>query len=171
MDYLWKLIGATQASCVFFSAFSIVLIAVDRFIFIVHPTSTQISTAQVNLQEGFSININQNKCLLLNQALILSAVSLFMSAFLSSPLFFVIKSKVQMSFSNGVTYSYCYEVKKNKATVIKILKAFFPSELGHWVQSGVQLCLLYTAISHPKCNCRGFVLQVKFVEISTAKFL
>ena len=47
MEYLCKLIGTTQASCVFFSAFSIVLIAVDRFLFIVHPTRTQISTAQV----------------------------------------------------------------------------------------------------------------------------
>ena len=51
MEYLCKLIGTTQASCVFFSAFSIVLIAVDRFIFIVHPTSTQISTPQVNNSE------------------------------------------------------------------------------------------------------------------------
>ena len=48
MEYLCKLIGTTQATCVFFSAFSIVLIAVDRYLFIVHPTSTQISTRQVS---------------------------------------------------------------------------------------------------------------------------
>ena len=47
MDYLCKLVGTTQASCVFFSSFSILLIAVDRYLFIVHPTATQISTKQV----------------------------------------------------------------------------------------------------------------------------
>ena len=47
MDYLCKLVGTTQASCVFFSSFSILLIAVDRYMFIVHPTATQISTKQV----------------------------------------------------------------------------------------------------------------------------
>ena len=56
MEYLCKLIGTTQASCVFFSAFSIVLIAVDRFMFIVHPTSTQISTPQVNISENSNLN-------------------------------------------------------------------------------------------------------------------
>ena len=47
MEYLCKLIGTTQATCVFFSGFSILLIAVDRYIFIVRPSSTQISTKQV----------------------------------------------------------------------------------------------------------------------------
>ena len=59
MEYLCKLIGTTQASCVFFSAFSIVLIAVDRFLFIVHPTSTQISTPQVNILEEFKFKLDK----------------------------------------------------------------------------------------------------------------
>ena len=42
-----KLFGITQSSCVFFSSFSILLIAVDRYLFIVHPSARQISTAQV----------------------------------------------------------------------------------------------------------------------------
>ena len=48
MEILCKLIGTTQATCVFFSSFSIVLIAVDRYLFILHPTNTQISTVQVS---------------------------------------------------------------------------------------------------------------------------
>ena len=44
---LCKLIGAIQSTCVFFSSFSILLIACDRYFFIVHPTGSQISIKQV----------------------------------------------------------------------------------------------------------------------------
>ena len=58
MDYLCKLVGTTQASCVFFSSFSILLIAVDRYLFIVHPTATQISTKQVaEISSQFVFNL------------------------------------------------------------------------------------------------------------------
>ena len=91
MEYLCKLIGTTQATCVFFSGFSILLIAVDRYIFIVRPSSTQIST---------------------KQAFILSFVTLFISTFLSSPLFFLTKLDVKETLMDE-TYSYCYEVRRH----------------------------------------------------------
>ena len=105
MDYLCKLVGTTQASCVFFSSFSILLIAVDRYLFIVHPTATQISTKQVaaNLTQQFVSSFAL-------QAFLLSFVTLFISASLSSPLFFLTKLDVKKTLM-GETYSYCYEVK------------------------------------------------------------
>ena len=48
-EVMCKLLGATQNCCVFFSSFSILLIAVDRYIFIVHPTTGQISTRMVSM--------------------------------------------------------------------------------------------------------------------------
>ena len=48
-EVMCKLLGATQNCCVFFSSFSILLIAVDRYIFIVHPTTGQISTRMVRM--------------------------------------------------------------------------------------------------------------------------
>ena len=53
-EILCKLIGATQSTCVFFSSFSILLIAMDRYLFIVRPTGRQISVKQVthNLSLG-----------------------------------------------------------------------------------------------------------------------
>ena len=104
MDYLCKLVGTTQASCVFFSSFSILLIAVDRYLFIVHPTATQISTKQV------APNLNQFVSNFVLQAFLLSFVTLFISTFLSSPLFFLTKLDVKKTLM-GETYSYCYEVK------------------------------------------------------------
>ena len=49
-EILCKLIGAIQSTCVFFSSFSILLIACDRYFFIVHPTRSQITIKQVTLQ-------------------------------------------------------------------------------------------------------------------------
>ena len=46
-EILCKLIGATQSTCVFFSSFSILLIAMDRYLFIVRPMGCQISIKQV----------------------------------------------------------------------------------------------------------------------------
>ena len=37
-----KLVGTSQATCVFLSSFSILLIAIDRYLFIVHPTWPQV---------------------------------------------------------------------------------------------------------------------------------
>ena len=105
MEYLCKLIGTTQATCVFFSGFSILLIAVDRFMFIVHPAATQISTKQVREHQGRS-GIQS----FVTQAFILSCVTLFISTFLSSPLFFLTKLDVKETLMDE-TYSYCYEVR------------------------------------------------------------
>ena len=48
-EILCKLAGIIQSTCVFFSSFSIALIALDRFLFIKHPTGVQISTTFVSL--------------------------------------------------------------------------------------------------------------------------
>ena len=67
----------------FFST-SVVLIAVDRLLYIAYPTGTQISTGQ---------------------AFLFSAVGFLFSVAFSSPLFFA--TKLQVLF---VDASYCYEV-------------------------------------------------------------
>ena len=48
-EILCKLAGIIQSTCIFFSSFSILLIAIDRYFFIVHPTGNQISIKQVLL--------------------------------------------------------------------------------------------------------------------------
>ncbi|XP_023335731.1 neuropeptide F receptor isoform X2 [Eurytemora carolleeae] len=63
---LCKSIGIIQSTCIFFSTFSVVLIAVDRFLFVIRPCSVQISTTQ---------------------ALGLSLFSLVCSVAISSPIF------------------------------------------------------------------------------------
>ena len=41
-EIMCKLVGTSQATCVFLSSFSILLIAIDRYLFIVHPTWPQV---------------------------------------------------------------------------------------------------------------------------------
>ena len=53
-EILCKLMGSSQSSFVFFSSFSVVLIAVDRLIFIVYPGSFQISINKVSVSKGKS---------------------------------------------------------------------------------------------------------------------
>ena len=47
-EIMCKLMGFSQATCIFFSSFSILLIATDRHQFIVHPHRKQISSSMVN---------------------------------------------------------------------------------------------------------------------------
>ena len=83
-----KWMGATQATCVFFSSFSIVMIAVDRYVFIVHSNRTQTS---------------------IKQALTMSMMSLLLSIILSSPLFIITQLDVSQSLFSDKLFSYCYE--------------------------------------------------------------
>ena len=46
------------------------------------------------------------------KAFILSTVALFLSTFLSSPLFFLTKLDVKESLLTGEIFSYCYEVSR-----------------------------------------------------------
>ena len=73
MSILCKMIGTIQASCVFFSSFSILLVALDRYRFILHPSQTQLSNTQAFLASGLAF---------------------LLSATLSTPLF-VIKAEKQ----------------------------------------------------------------------------
>merc|ERR1712179_101346 len=75
-EIICKLKGFLQTCCVFFSSFSILLIAMDRYIIIVTPYSTQIS---------------------IKMAFLLSLIILIISAAFSSPLFFLTKLEVQKS--------------------------------------------------------------------------
>ena len=60
---LCKSIGVIQSTCIFFSTYSVVLIAVDRFLFVIRPCSVQISTLQVQIYfcyfKGVFVSINQ----------------------------------------------------------------------------------------------------------------
>ena len=80
--------GATQSTCVFFSTFSIALIAVDRYIFILYSPRTQIT---------------------ITQALLFSLMSFLVSALLASPLFMVTHLIELPSLVSRTTFLYCYE--------------------------------------------------------------
>ena len=80
--------GATQNTCVFFSTFSIALIAIDRYFFIVHSPNIQISIIQ---------------------ALFLSLMSFLVSALLASPLFLVTHLTELPSLTSNKSLFYCYE--------------------------------------------------------------
>ena len=41
-EIICKMVGTSQATCVFLSSFSILLIAIDRYLFIVHPNFPQV---------------------------------------------------------------------------------------------------------------------------------
>ena len=83
-EILCQLNSSSQSAFVFFSSTSVVLIAVDRLLYIAYPAGTQISTGQ---------------------AFLLSAVGFVCCAAFSSPLFFF--TKLEVLFLDA---SYCYEV-------------------------------------------------------------
>ena len=57
------LMGSSQSTFVFFSSFSVVLIAVDRLLFIVYPGSLQISTNMVSvITDKSSIDYDFSGC-------------------------------------------------------------------------------------------------------------
>ena len=89
MDILCKLIGTIQASCVFFSSFSILLIALDRYRFILHSTETQLSNTQAFLASGLAF---------------------VLATTLSSPLLFITKLEFRKNIFTDKYFSYCYEV-------------------------------------------------------------
>ena len=89
MTVLCKLIGTIQATCVFFASFSILLVALDRYQFVVNFSRPQAS----------------------NRMAWISSLSMFLlSGVFSSPLFIVTKLKFQKNIFNGKKMSYCYEV-------------------------------------------------------------
>ena len=90
MGILCKLIGTIQTSCVFYASFSILLVAVDRFRFIVHPTKAQLS--------------NQ-------MAVLASLIALTLSGLLAIPVFVVTDLKTRRNVISGEYISYCYEVR------------------------------------------------------------
>ena len=89
MLILCKMIGTIQASCVFFSSFSILLVSLDRYRFILHPAKTQLSNTQAFLASGFAF---------------------LLSTTLSSPLFIITKLKTKTNFFTDKHLSFCYEV-------------------------------------------------------------
>ena len=68
-----KVLGSFQATFVFFSTFSILLIAVDRYRFIVHPSKSQIS---------------------ISMAVIMSVTTFILSMLISAPLYLMTELEV-----------------------------------------------------------------------------
>ena len=92
LETICKLVGSVQSTCAFFSSFSILLIAVDRYIFIVHPTARQITP---------------------NKAVLFSCLGLLMSAAMSSPLFIFAKLDVRQNILTETVNSFCYVVRNS----------------------------------------------------------
>ena len=89
MSILCKMIGTIQASCVFFSSFSILLVALDRYRFILHPSQTQLSNTQ---------------------AFLASCLAFLLSVTLSTPIFVITKLKIRKTPFTDKYFSFCYEV-------------------------------------------------------------
>ena len=105
MMILCKMIGTIQASCVFFSSISILLVSLDRYRFILHPSKTQLSNTQAFLASGLAF---------------------LLSTTLSSPLFIITKLKTRTNLFTGKQLSFCYEV----LTYINLAEKFLFSGLG-----------------------------------------
>ena len=97
--------GSSQAAFIFFSSFSVLLIALDRYRLILHPTDTQITVKKVNLD---TVGVDANHCF---QATILSLISLLVSLIISLPLFLVTELQVYTNIYTGGIISFCFEVK------------------------------------------------------------
>ena len=98
--------GSLQSSCVFFSSFSILLIAADRYLILIRAGQRQISTKQVKFESSTVAVIY----LFLTQAFSLSALSLLLSVAISSPLFFHTKLDSKTDVLSQITVSFCTEV-------------------------------------------------------------
>lgn len=88
MGWLCKAVGCIQCTAVFLSSSSIVLIALDRYRYILHPQATQMSISQVFL---------------------MTTASLLASLTLSSPLVVVTKLEVRKNLFSDIETSFCYE--------------------------------------------------------------
>ena len=89
MYILCKMIGTIQTSCCFFSSFSILLVALDRYRFILHPSKTQLSNTQAFMASGLAF---------------------LLSATLSTPIFVITKLKIRKNLFTDKYLSFCYEV-------------------------------------------------------------
>ena len=56
-EIMCKLVGTSQATCVFLSSFSILLIAIDRYLFIVHPTWPQVIIVTIMVEMIIMVEI------------------------------------------------------------------------------------------------------------------
>ena len=56
-EIMCKLVGTSQATCVFLSSFSILLIAIDRYLFIVQPTWPQVIMMTIMVEICFPLSL------------------------------------------------------------------------------------------------------------------
>ena len=113
--------GSLQSSCIFLSSFSILLIAVDRYLFILCPMTHQIDIHMVSIRTTCGIFYKLIRTIHLadfarhnkfpSQAFILSLLSLLLSTLMSSPLFLLTKLKVRKNLLTDQDTSFCYEVR------------------------------------------------------------
>ena len=132
-EFLCKLYGSFQSTCVFFSSFSTLLIAIDRYRFIMRPTQKQISIQMVGTQK---ILLTFNMCV---QAILLSIFSIVISIIMSSPLFIFSELEVYENlFTDGFT-SFCTEVhsKDKRCNILK----------GDLLRIGIQIVVIMSSTS------------------------
>ena len=109
-----KLTSSSQCAFVFFSSFSVVVIAIDRLLVVTHSSKLQITCKMVG--RICTRVISQILMLyVLLQALGISVVGFFCCLLISSPLFYF--TRLETIFLDA---SYCYEVTYQKCH-IKIL--------------------------------------------------
>ena len=139
-EIMCKLVGSVQSTCVFFSSFSILLIAVDRYIFIIHPSARQISPKQVRKTHLCLIYVFMNPSTLLYintlyfpKAVLLSFVSFLLAAMFSSPLFFLTKLDVKHHLLSDRVTSFCYEVTEQVSFLEKVKVRTFLLSTYPWL--------------------------------------
>ena len=105
---LCKLMGSVQVTCLYFSTFSILLVAIDRYRFILHSRQLQISAHMV-----FSPIYKRRHFFLFLQAVLLSMLAFMLSVLLSSPLFIISKLKTFTLPLIEINISICHMVRAN----------------------------------------------------------
>ena len=103
-SFMCPLMGLSQDASMFFSSFSIVLIAVDRFLYICEPHKKQISATMVSMNKNRSVTFIHSFIHI--KAYTLSILAFVIAFILASPLCFSTKA---MLSNHG---SYCYEVAR-----------------------------------------------------------
>ena len=107
-SFMCPLMGLSQDASMFFSSFSIVLIAVDRFLYICEPHKKQISAKMVSMNKNRSVtfihSFIHSFIYIFLQAYTFSILAFVIAFILASPLCFSTKA---MLSNHG---SYCYEV-------------------------------------------------------------
>ena len=100
-----KAVGCVQCTAVFLSSSSIVLIAADRYRYILHPQVIQRAS-----YDGVTLPCFQSRQMSIRAVVCLTTMSLLASLALSSPLLVVTKLEIRKNLFSDKETSFCYEV-------------------------------------------------------------